>query len=96
MSPDARIKQTVHLTKKVNWKEYSIRAYPFTLKAYGPNASGKSAILTIYLEGDGMAWLTESTPSTNPTPQIPIALKMAIHDKNIIPSFIWLDLVSLY
>jgi hypothetical protein len=42
--------------------------------------------LTIYIEGDGQAWLTRTQPSMNPTPRNPIALRMAALDrgKNVI------------
>jgi hypothetical protein len=38
--------------------------------------------LTIYIEGDGLAWLSRYRPSANPTPKKPIALKLAALDKN--------------
>lgn len=43
--------------------------------ADGNEASGR---LTIYLEGDGMAWLNRSTPSNDPTPINPVALRLAV------------------
>lgn len=36
--------------------------------------------LTIYIEGDGLAWLDLSTPSDNPTPIDPVALRLAAFD----------------
>ena len=36
--------------------------------------------LTIYFEGDGLAWLNSSTPSSDPTPVDPLALKLALRD----------------
>jgi dienelactone hydrolase len=38
--------------------------------------------LTIYIEGDGLAWINKSTISTNPTPINPIALKLALQHPN--------------
>ena len=38
-------------------------------------------ILTIYIEGDGLAWLSEAMPSANPTPLVPTGFRMAIHDQ---------------
>jgi dienelactone hydrolase len=37
-------------------------------------------MLTIYIEGDGLAWLNSSTPSDDPTPMDPLALKLALRD----------------
>lgn len=36
--------------------------------------------LNIYIEGDGLAWLSVSTPSPNPTPVHPVALALAAQD----------------
>ena len=38
------------------------------------------APLTIYIEGDGMAWISRTTLSDDPTPRQPMALEMAILD----------------
>ncbi len=80
-SPEARAMHAAHIAKKVHWKEHTIHTAQFILKAYGPLAQSKTKILTIYIEGDGLAWLSEHRPSTNPTPNIPTALNMAIHDQ---------------
>jgi pimeloyl-ACP methyl ester carboxylesterase len=39
-----------------------------------------AAVLTVYLEGDGQAWLARTRPSTDPTPRHPIALELAAAD----------------
>jgi hypothetical protein len=36
--------------------------------------------VTIYIEGDGMAWLSRNQPSPDPTPDDPIALRLAALD----------------
>jgi len=36
----------------------------------------------IYIEGDGLSWITSHIPSNNPTPVNPVALKLALQDKN--------------
>ena len=38
--------------------------------------------LIVYIEGDGLAWLDRFTPSTDPTPNNPVAFKLALEDKN--------------
>lgn len=37
--------------------------------------------LTIYIEGDGFAWIDRFTPSSNPTPTNPLAFRLALIDK---------------
>ena len=37
-------------------------------------------ILRVYIEGDGFAWINRSTPSADPTPRNPVALKLAMAD----------------
>ncbi|SHJ68418.1 alpha/beta fold hydrolase [Halodesulfovibrio aestuarii] len=36
--------------------------------------------LTVYIEGDGRAWLTRTRPSSDPTPVPPLALALAVKD----------------
>jgi predicted esterase len=50
----------------------------FTLKAYHPAHLASAEVLTIYLEGDGFAWLNGATPSADPTPRDPLALRLAL------------------
>ena len=44
--------------------------------------------VTVYLEGDGRAWLTPGRPSPDPTPRHPVALKLARVDPS--PNVAWL------
>jgi pimeloyl-ACP methyl ester carboxylesterase len=37
-------------------------------------------MLTVYIEGDGLAYVTTTQPSPDPTPRDPVALKMAVQD----------------
>lgn len=80
-SPEARAMHAAHLAKKISWKEHTINTDQFTLKAYGSSAPSKTKILTIYMEGDGLSWLSGDRPSDNPTPAVPTGLEMATHDK---------------
>ncbi|WP_414683398.1 lipase family protein, partial [Methylophaga sp. UBA5088] len=40
--------------------------------------------LTIYIEGDGLAWLNRRKISSDPTPVDPLVLKLAVHDKQAV------------
>lgn len=80
--PEERIAHARQLIKIAGWHEYSANTKLFTLKFYGPIATTKKRkTLTVYIEGDGLAWLAEDMPSNNPTPIDPMGLKMAIHAK---------------
>jgi len=52
------------------------------LAAYIPSMPVKNEVLSVYIEGDGLAWLTRSQVSTDPTPLNPIGLELALrHSK---------------
>lgn len=59
---------------------------PLLLQARGFNILGfehvgrEHATLTVYIEGDGRAWLNPWQPSTDPTPTDPIGLRLAAAD----------------
>ena len=59
----------------------------FDLRTYSRIGS-KGAPLTVYIEGDGFAWITPTRPSDDPTPKHPTALQMAAADKS--PNVVWL------
>lgn len=56
----------------------TIPARQFDLAAYMRPGGGE--VLTVYLEGDGYAWVTASRPSADPTPKNPLALRLAAAD----------------
>lgn len=59
--------------------ERVIPAAPFALTAYERvRETGGNA--TIYIEGDGQAWLSRRLPSGDPTPVNPVALHLATRD----------------
>ena len=76
-----RALKAAQLASKAGFKEHTIYTDLFTLKAYGSSVQKKTKILTIYIEGDGLAWISADRPSSNPTPMIPTGLNMAIHDQ---------------
>lgn len=51
--------------------------------AADPRAAIGHEVLVVFIEGDGNAWNTRSTPSADPTPRDPLALKLALsHAEN--------------
>lgn len=59
---------------------------PHLLRAHGLNILSferpgrEQATLTVYIEGDGRAWLNPWQPSTDPTPTDPVGLRLAAAD----------------
>lgn len=66
------------LATAANWHAEVIPAGQFDLLAYLPQLIRKDARLTVYIEGDGLAWINGSTPSSDPTPREPLALRLAL------------------
>ncbi len=45
-------------------------------------ASTSSDTLKVYIEGDGLAWITRTRPSKDPTPTVPVAFNLARADSS--------------
>lgn len=66
------------LARYQGWHSLTIPAGAFALVAYLPIAPAPAQRLTIYLEGDGLAWITGTQASSDPTPRDPLALRLAL------------------
>jgi len=82
-SHQERLRIAERLATSQNWRRLEVEAAPFVLTAYlpgptepGRNLSGK--MLTVYIEGDGLAWLGTARVSPDPTPVDPVALHLAL------------------
>ncbi len=60
------------------WQAFRLPSGRFELLAYLPLIIKNSGVLTIYIEGDGFAWITPSLASSDPTPRDPLALHLAL------------------
>lgn len=67
------------LVKQAGWDQQILSTPYFPLRAYLPTPKPVST-LTIYIGGDGLAWINRSTSSSDPTPMNPLALKLALAD----------------
>lgn len=76
------MQQADALAAKQGWKSSSIQSRHFALTVYYPVEMKPASELTIYMEGDGLAWISTAMPSTDPTPANPVALKMALAHPN--------------
>jgi len=79
LSPQARWQQADQLADKAGWQKLRIQTDKFILSAYVPKGSVQADTLTVYIEGDGLAWLSRSQASDDPTPRNPIGLELALH-----------------
>ncbi len=75
-----RNEHTYKLASDRGWLSNVINTDYFLLQTYVPAKLQSTKKLTIYIEGDGLAWINRSTPSFNPTPVNPVALKLALQD----------------
>jgi len=60
------------------WKQETLRAGKFDLSIYLPESITANSDLTIYIEGDGLAWISHRHPSADPSPIDPMALRLAL------------------
>ncbi len=76
---NSRINLADNIVFGSNFSEKLVRTDDFVLKVFYKIKSPDKPT-TIYIEGDGLAWLSRSTPSGNPTPKNPVALRLAVND----------------
>ena len=76
-----RVMKTVanDIAKESNLQPIFIRTSTFSLQGY--YRFHNAGPLTVYIEGDGLAYLHRNTPSANPTPRNPLALRLAGIDR---------------
>ena len=77
-SPQSRRDSVDSLATASGWQQLRLPTETFVLTAYVPAQIIPDRNLTIYIEGDGLAWTSKSRLSSDPTPQDPIGLKLAL------------------
>ena len=80
LSPEQRRTASEKFATDAGWQREVLDAGEFVLAAFIPPTLKQADTLTVYIEGDGMAWVDAHTPSFNPTPRDPIALQLALRD----------------
>ncbi|MFN7122734.1 MAG: alpha/beta hydrolase [Hydrogenophaga sp.] len=80
--PAERRAAAQQLAQARGWQRLQLGGGAHALTAFGPppmaNTPGVERVLTVYIEGDGLAWLSTSRPSPDPTPVHPVALHLAL------------------
>jgi len=77
-SPIERQSAANYLASMYQWQPKIIQTSLFDLISYQSTRHLKQKLLTVYIEGDGLAWLTKNIISTDPTPINLIGLKLAL------------------
>ncbi len=60
------------------WQVQTVKAGQFDLRTMTNQVKPVDGDLTVYIEGDGHAWIDGQFPSDDPTPITPVALKLAM------------------
>ncbi|MFZ5707586.1 MAG: hypothetical protein ACOY5R_20195 [Pseudomonadota bacterium] len=66
------------LASKAGWQWTVARAGDFDLATARRAARDPSDVLTVYIEGDGFAYVSSGRRSMDPTPKDPVALRLAL------------------
>ena len=61
-----------------NWVAKLVHTDSFAIQTYVPKETEHNRRLVIYFEGDGLAWLSSTRPSSDPSPLDPVGLQMAM------------------
>lgn len=80
-SPTVRNTNAEMLAASSGWAPLAINTTPLPITAFLPSQSRPATHLNVYIEGDGMAWISRSKASSDPTPVTPLALQLALKDK---------------
>jgi pimeloyl-ACP methyl ester carboxylesterase len=78
LSPQSRWQHADQLAGQAGWQKLRIPTDKFILSAYVPLGSTQTDTLTVFIEGDGLAWLSRSQVSDDPTPRNPVGLALAL------------------
>lgn len=79
-TPSERLQSAQQLASEAGWVADTLSTPQFDLAAYVPSRLLIADVLTIYIEGDGLAWISSDSPSDDPTPINPIGLRLALKD----------------
>lgn len=78
-SPQARANAATALAARAGWVATDFPGQHFDLAGFVPkDAPTQSSTLTVYFEGDGLAWQGPDAPSDDPTPIHPLGLELAL------------------
>lgn len=80
---EQRLTTSKNLYKNQNLNETIYKTSSFNLySVQNEKENCENKTIKVFIEGDGLAWITRTTISSNPTPINPIGLKLMLKDKN--------------
>jgi pimeloyl-ACP methyl ester carboxylesterase len=68
-----------HIAQAAGWNWAILPAARFDLASASRRGDGRSDVLIVYLEGDGLAYAAQGRRALDPTPTDPLALRLAVH-----------------
>lgn len=77
-SPALRRETASQMAMAAAWKAVRLPAGAFVLAGFVPQEAQAGDTLTIYIEGDGLAWESSFRASLDPTPLRPLGLELAL------------------
>lgn len=77
-TPEERKLTADGLAARQHWMSETIVSDGVPVVAYAPAQPALGETLTLFIEGDGFAWVTASQPSADPTPHDPLGLRLAL------------------
>ncbi|NVK71894.1 MAG: alpha/beta hydrolase [Oceanospirillaceae bacterium] len=83
-SVESRVENADSMAEQAGWKKQTLFTEYFAIRSYAPSLEKATPndSLAIYIEGDGLAWISRTKPSSNPTPINPVALRLALKDQS--------------
>jgi len=84
---ESRVQVADKIAVRNGFEKLKINSATFPLAAY-VKIKSPGARTVVYIEGDGLAYITSKRPSSNPTPVNPVALRIAVIDSS--PNVIYL------
>lgn len=80
-APMERLHVAEDIAKQNSLHVKSFKTKNFDIYAHYNSLTCKD--INVYIEGDGLAWITRSRVSDNPTPLNPLALKLMVQDSSL-------------
>jgi len=76
----SREERAQSVAQENGWTKQQFATGQYTITGFRPRYSRGSDALAVYIEGDGVAWVTPTVISSDPTPDTPLTLSLAVQD----------------
>lgn len=82
LNVNSRIILANNIASSNRFQALQLETSDFVMRGYMRLGSKQDDVATVYIEGDGVAWITRYQASSDPTPANPISLRLAVVDKH--------------